>query len=88
MPRPMQSGPARRNVNVTIRQDVIDEARALSLNVSQAAEAGVVQAIKKTREARWLAENRSALEAHNRRIESAGTLLTPDWVTEDERGSV
>jgi len=69
----------RRPVNLTIREDLIQEARSLNLNTSKAAEAGIAAAVKETRERKWLEENRQALSAHNRRVETEGTLLTPGW---------
>ena len=72
----------RRSVNLTIRKDVIDTAKALKLNASKAAEAGITQAIRKAQSEQWLRENRTALAAHNKRIEQDGPLLTPDWAAE------
>ena len=69
----------RRPVNLTIREDVINEARALNLNASQAAEAGIAAAIKAARQAQWLAENSDAIEAHNKRVEDKGVLIEPRW---------
>ncbi len=72
-------GAKRRSVNLTIRKDVIETAKALKLNASKAAEAGITQAIREAQGEQWLTENRAALAAHNKRIERDGPLLTPDW---------
>jgi len=69
----------RRSVNLTIPEDVMKTARALQLNASEAAEAGIRQAIAAKQAEQWLSQNQPALTAHNDRIETAGTLLTPDW---------
>ena len=69
----------RRPVNLTIRADILREAKALKLNTSQSAEMGILAAIKEAREAAWLKENSKALQAHNERIEKTGPLLTPAW---------
>jgi len=69
----------RRSVNLTIRRDIIETAKSLKLNASKAAEAGILQAIREAQSQAWLAENRVALAAHNKRIERDGPLLTPDW---------
>lgn len=75
-----QHSPAkRRPVNLTIREDILDEAKALKLNTSQAAETGIVAAVKKAHEQKWLKENRDAIQAYNERIEKTGPLLTPHW---------
>jgi len=76
-----QSGAKRRSVNLTIRRDIIETAKSLKLNASKAAEAGILQAIREAQGEQWIAENRVALAAHNKRIERDGPLLTPDWVT-------
>lgn len=70
----------KRPVNLTIREDVLKQAKELNLNASKAAEQGIAQAIKQAREQAWLKENAQALTAHNKRIEEKGTLLTPDWM--------
>ena len=69
----------RRSVNLTINEDVLQEARALQLNTSQAAESGLLAAIRQAKEAAWLDENKKGLSAHNKRIEKEGPLLTPLW---------
>ena len=69
----------RRSINLTIREDILQEAKELNLNASRAAEHGIVQAIRDARTQAWLEENRRALSAHNKRVEENGTLLTPSW---------
>lgn len=69
----------RRPVNLTIRADLLQEAKKLNLNASQAAESGIRAAVKQAREQEWLKNNQKALLAHNERIEKSGTLLTPAW---------
>jgi antitoxin CcdA len=72
----------RRPVNLTIREDVLHEAKSLKLNTSKAAETGIINAVKEARAKKWLEENQSALQAHNKRIDKEGTLLKPSWVTD------
>lgn len=69
----------RRPVNLTIRADVLADAKALKLNASKAAETGIIAAVKKAREEEWLKTNRAALLAHNERVDRIGTLLPPSW---------
>lgn len=73
----------RRSVNLTIREDIMNSAKSLDLNVSRAAEAGIVEAIRQARAAAWQRENRAAIAAHNARVESGGVLLKPDWAAEE-----
>jgi len=74
--------PKRRAVNLTIRTDILDQAKALNLNASQAAEAGLAAAVKRAREETWRKENAEGIAAHNKRIEESGTLLSPLWERE------
>jgi len=69
----------RKAVNLTIRSDVLDEAKALKLNASRAAENGLLEEIKKAHEQEWLENNKSALLAHNKRVDKDGVLLAPVW---------
>lgn len=72
----------RRRINLTISAEVLAEAKALSLNTSRAAEAGIREAVLRAREDAWRKENRDAIEAHNARVDREGVLLTPDWAPE------
>lgn len=72
----------RKRLNITVREDIIEDARAMDLNLSEAAEAGLVAALRKAREEAWLRENADAIRAHNERIERDGLLLKPYWAEE------
>ena len=74
-----QDTPKRRPVNLTIREDVLAEAKTLDLNASRAAEAGIIAAIREARAQEWLARNRAGIDAHNRRIEKEGVSIRPRW---------
>lgn len=75
----------RKRTNLTVREDVMAEARALGLNASRAAEAGIEAAIRAEKGRRWLDENREGIKAHNERIAREGPLLgTPWWAQPDE----
>lgn len=76
----------RRPINLTIREDILSEAKALKLNASKAAEAGIEAAIKQAREENWLAENQDTIAAHNQRVAESGPLLVPDWA--DDNGAL
>lgn len=73
----------RRSVNISLPGDLVETARALGLNLSHAAEAGLASAVKQARESAWRRENKDAIEAHNRRVERDGVLLTPPWAAEN-----
>ena len=65
----------RRATNVTLNVDLVAEAKALGINVSQAAEAGVAEAVAMRRAEQWLSDNRGALQSSNEFVEKNGLPL-------------
>jgi antitoxin CcdA len=65
----------RRAANVTLPETLIQEAKALGINVSQACEKGLAAAVADARAAAWLKENRPALDAWNDYVEQHGIPL-------------
>ena len=72
----------KKRVNLTIRSDLMQDAKTLHLNASEAAEAGIAAAVKKAKEEQWLEENKGAIAAYNARIEKEGLLIRPYWMDE------
>lgn len=70
----------RTRVNLTIRADIIRDAKSLEINASQEAEKGIAAAIKKKRETEWLEQNKDAIDAYNEMVEKNGLLLEPYWL--------
>jgi len=66
---------AKRATNVSISARLLAEARALDVNISRAAEAGLAQAIASRRAELWIAENRAALDSSNAYVEQNGLPL-------------
>jgi antitoxin CcdA len=64
--------PSKRATNVSLRADLIDEAKRLNINVSEACERGLTDQVRKAQEARWLEENLPALEAWNEWVRENG----------------
>jgi antitoxin CcdA len=62
----------KRAANVTISEDVLKEAKALEINLSQTLEDELRKRIKEEKTKRWQEENREAIESHNRFIEKYG----------------
>ena len=60
--------------NLSIDHDLLDRARRLKLNLSQAVESGLVEAIRRHERAQWLEKNRAALEAYNDHVEKQGVF--------------
>ena len=66
---------ARRPTNVSLDRTLVEEARALGINLSQACERGIAAQLVQVRGERWLAENRAAIEASNDYVEQHGLPL-------------
>ena len=60
--------------NLSIRADLLEEARAYKINLSQTLEAALQVELKREKERRWLEENQPAIEAYNRFVERHGHL--------------
>jgi antitoxin CcdA len=73
--RSADAGSQRKSTNVTLSLVLVEEAKALGVNLSQAAEAGVAEAVARKRAESWLAENRDALESSNAFVEQHGLPL-------------
>jgi antitoxin CcdA len=58
--------------NLTVRADLLEEARAYKINLSQTLETALSAELKKRREAEWLEQNKAAIEAYNREIAEHG----------------
>jgi antitoxin CcdA len=69
------SGQSRRATNVSLPAELVREARALGVSVSQAAEAGLRAEIAQIRARRWREENKAAIEAWNTYVEEHGVPL-------------
>jgi antitoxin CcdA len=54
---------------------MVDDAKRLGVNVSEACQKGLAAEVKKAREAKWLEENREALESSNAYVEKYGLPL-------------
>ncbi len=58
--------------NLGVCADLLAEARAYKINLSQTLEAALQVEVKKEKERRWLEENRVAIDAYNREIAEHG----------------
>jgi antitoxin CcdA len=47
--------------------------------MSEAAEAGIQEAVRRAKSAAWLEENKSAIESYNRKIEKRGIAIPAAW---------
>ena len=65
---------AKQRLNVTVRGDLIERARAAGLNISSVVEESLTERLRKAEGERWLAENAEAIAYHKARIERDGPL--------------
>jgi antitoxin CcdA len=61
--------------NVTLPADLLEAAKALDVNLSQACEAGLALYVARARHARWLEENKESIDAYNERVERDGLIF-------------
>ena len=65
----------RRATNVSLASDLIEEAKQLDINISQACEKGLASEVKKAREDKWIEENWEAIQFWNDYVEKNGLPL-------------
>ena len=71
----LTKAPTRKSVNLSIRADLLAEAKALSMNISRLAETGSEKAVSEVRDRRWKEENREAIDSSNAYVEKHGLPL-------------
>ncbi len=73
----------RRPVNMSIRTDIMAEAKAYKINASEVSEGALAAAVKKAKEEEWLKSAAPAIAAHNERVRKHGLYLKPYWMKEE-----
>ena len=66
---------AKKATNVSLSESLLVEAKALRINVSQAAESGIAKAVAEKRAEIWREENKEAFECWNAYVEKNGLPL-------------
>lgn len=64
----------RKPANLTVNADLLDRARALNINLSATLERALVDELRQRHSARWLEENRSAIDAYNEEVQRSGVF--------------
>ena len=64
----------KRAVNLTLSRALVEEAKALEINLSREFERHLAELVKQRHQDQWLAQNRPALEAYNAHIEKDGVF--------------
>ena len=67
-----EPGARRKATNVSLRSDVVEQARALGINLSATAERALIEAVREAQAREWLRRNAEAIEAYNERIDRDG----------------
>ena len=67
--------PFRRPINLSIDSALIDDAKALDINVSRVCEEALREQIRAQKNARWLEENRAGIEDWNAYVAEHGLPL-------------
>jgi antitoxin CcdA len=75
MNRPARFEGPKKATNVSLSAELVDEAKRLEINVSEACQSGLAAEVKKAREAAWKEENRDAIEASNEYVRKHGLPL-------------
>jgi antitoxin CcdA len=69
------SATRKRGTNVSLRTDLVEEARELGVSLSQACEEGLAKAVKAEKERRWIEENAEGIRKFNEFVEKFGNPL-------------
>ena len=65
----------KRATNLSVDADLLDEAKAMGLNLSATFEAGLREAVRSAKAEQWLRENQDALQSSNTYVEKHGLPL-------------
>jgi len=60
--------------NLSINSDLLQQAKALKINLSQTLEDRLTELIREARSNQWLSETRVALEEYNQHVEQSGVF--------------
>jgi len=66
----------KRATNVSLRADILESAKALEINISEAAERGVGMAVAEAQAEQWIEKNKAALDSSNAFVEQHGVPLS------------
>ncbi len=63
---------SKRPANVSVRAELLDKAKLLGINLSRTLEDRLAQLVREAEAREWLAQNRRAIDAYNKRVEREG----------------
>ena len=67
-----RAGYAKRAANLSVNAGLLDQAKALDINLSATFERALEAEVRQRKREQWLAENRDAIAEYNARIERDG----------------
>jgi antitoxin CcdA len=70
--KPIGGRSRKKATNLSIDADLLAAARKLKINLSRTFEMALAEKVRALQREAWLAENREAIEAHNRFVERHG----------------
>lgn len=68
------AGYGKRATNVSINQGLLEEAKALEINLSATLEKALEAEVRARKREQWLAENREAIAAYNEHVRDRGVF--------------
>jgi antitoxin CcdA len=72
MNKPSRFSAPKKATNVSLPADLVEEAKRLGINMSQACEAGLSEQIRNAQKEEWKRENRDAIESWNKWVAENG----------------
>ena len=72
MQPPIDSNSPKKATNLSINKDLLEEARALKINLSATLEQALIEKVREKRRQQWLEENRQAIDTCNKLAEKNG----------------
>ncbi|PPD31638.1 MAG: post-segregation antitoxin CcdA [Methylomonas sp.] len=68
---------AKKATNITLSVDVLNEAKALGINISQTCDQYLRELVRSERERRWQQDNAEFIASYNQTVEQEGLPLEP-----------
>jgi len=68
-------GHRKKATNLSLSENLLEEAKSLNINLSSAAEQGLREAVSKAKSEQWKEENREAILSSNKWVEENGLPL-------------
>ena len=68
------SAALKKPVNVSVKSDLLQKARALDINLSATLEVALATEVKRRRAEQWLKDNKPSLDAYHRLVEKHGVF--------------